>query len=119
MSQRLVSLNEDLSRLRADGYDIVVSKSGRLLIRDVPHVNPAKEVRLGIIAMDLDLAGEKTVAPQSHVVFFVGECPCNIDGSPLPGVTQNTNQALGDSLTPNHQISRKPTTGPNPGKYQN
>lgn len=34
-----------------------------------------------------------------------------------PGVSQNANQALGEGLVPNHQISRKPTTGPNPGKY--
>ena len=94
MSQKLVSLNEDLSRVRSDGYDIAVSKSGRLLVRDLPYVNAAKQVRRGIIAMDLDLAGEKTVAPQSHVVFFVGDYPCNIDGSPLPGVSQNTNQQL-------------------------
>jgi uncharacterized protein DUF6791/ThiF family protein len=118
MSQKLVSLSEDLSQIRADGYDVAVSKSGRLLVRDVPYVNSGKEVRRGIIAMDLDLAGQKTVAPQSHVAFFVGECPCNIDGSPLPGVSQNTNQALGEGLMPNHQISRKPTTGTNAGKYQ-
>ncbi|MFO1514337.1 MAG: ThiF family adenylyltransferase [Verrucomicrobiota bacterium] len=117
MSQKLVNLNPDLSQVRADGYNIAVSKSGRLLIRDVPYVNAAKQVKRGIIAMDLDLAGEKTTEPQSHVVFFVGEYPCSIDGAPLPGVSQNTNQALGDGLTPNHQISRKPTTGPNAGKY--
>ncbi len=35
----------------------------------------------------------------------------------LPGVSQNANQALGEGLAPNHQMSRKPTTGPNPGKY--
>jgi len=117
MSQKLVSRNVDLSRLRADGYDVAIGKSRHLIIRDVPYVTPAREVKRGIIVSDLDLAGETTVAPQSHVVFFVGEYPCNIDGSPLPGVSQNTNQALGEGLTPNHQISRKPTTGPNPGRY--
>lgn len=61
------------SELLILSYDIAVSKSGRLLVRDVPYVNAAKQVRRGIIVMDLDLAGEKTVAPQSHVIFFVGE----------------------------------------------
>ena len=118
MSQKLVSLNEDLSRLRSDGYDIAVGKSGHLLVKNVPCVNSAKEVKRGVIVMDLDLAGNTTTAPQSHVVFFVGEYPCNIDGSQLPGVSPNTNQSLGEGLTPNHQISRKPTVGPNPGKYR-
>ncbi len=118
MSQKLVSRNADLSRLRADGYDVSIGKTRHLLIRDVPYVNSTRQVKRGIIACDLDLAGETTNPPESHVVFFVGECPCNEDGSPLPGVSQNTNQALGEGLAPNHQISRKPTTGPNPGKYQ-
>lgn len=43
--------------------------------------------------------------------MFVGEYPCNVDGSALPGVSPNTNQALGEGLTPNHQISRRPKTG--------
>ena len=117
MSQRLVSLNPDLSRLRADGLDVAISKSKHLLIRDVPYVNAARQIKRGAIASVLDLAGEATVPPQSHVVFFVGEPPCDQHGSLLPGVSQNTNQALDEGLVPNHQISRKPTTGPNPGKY--
>ena len=117
MSQRLVSLNPDLSRLRADGLDVSVGKSKHLFIRGVPYVNAAKEVKRGIIASVLDLAGENTVAPNEHVIFFVGDPPCDEHGAALPGVSPNANQALGDGLTPNHQISRKPTTGPNPGKY--
>ena len=117
MSQRPVSLNPDLSRLRAEGLDILVGKSKHLFIRGVPYVNAAKEIKSGIIASVLDLAGETTIPPESHVVFFVGEPPCDEHGSALPGVSQNTNQALGEGLAPNHQISRKPTTGPNPGKY--
>jgi len=117
MSQKLVSLNPDLSRLRAEGLDVVVSKSKHLLVRVVPYVNAAKEIKRGTIASVLDLAGETTVPPESHVIFFVGEPPCDEHGSVLPGVNQNTNQALGEGLVPNHQISRKPTTGPTPGKY--
>ncbi len=117
MSQKLVSLNPDLSRLRAEGLDVVVSKSKHLLVRGVPYVNAAKEIRRGTIASVLDLAGETTVPPESHVIFFVGEPPCDEHGSVLPGVSQNTNQALGEGLVPNHQISRKPTTGRTPGKY--
>lgn len=117
MSQRLVNLNHDLSRLRAEGLDIYIGKSKHLFIRGVPYVNAAKEIKRGIIASVLDLAGETTIPPESHIVFFVGEPPCDEHGSLLPGVSQNANQALGEGLSPNHQMSRKPTTGPNPGKY--
>src|SRR4051812_29570994 len=104
MSQKLVSRNADLSQLRADGYDVVLGKSKHLLIRDVPYVDSAKQVKRGMIVSDLDLAGETTIRPESHVVFFVGDYPCNPDGTPLPGVSVNTNQPLGEGLTPNHQI---------------
>lgn len=117
MSRKLVSRNTDLSQLLADGYDVVVGPSKHLLVRDVPYVTPAKKVKRGIIVSDLDLAGDVTTPPKTHVVFFVGECPCDEHGSPLPGVSQNTNQPLGEGLMLNHQISRKPTGGPNPGKY--
>lgn len=117
MSQKLVNLNADLSRLRAEGLDIYVGNSKYLFIKGVPYVNASKEIKAGIIASALDLAGERTCAPESHVVFFVGEPPCDEHGLLLPGVSPNTNQALGDGLTPNHQISRKPTMGENPGKY--
>jgi hypothetical protein len=117
MSQKLVSLNVDLSRLRAEGLDISIGKSKYLLIRDVPYVNGAKQIKRGIIATPLDLAGETTTPPESHVIYFVGDLPCDENGSALPGVSANTNVALGEDLAPNHQISRKPTTGPNPGKY--
>ena len=117
MSQRLVSLNRDLSRLRAEGLDVFIGKSKHLFVRGVPYVNAARETKSGIIASVLDLAGEATVPPESHVIFFVGEPPCDEHGSLLPGVSPNTNQAVGEGLVPNHQISRKPTTGPTPGKY--
>ena len=119
MSQKLVSLNDDLSKLRAEGLDVFVGKSNHLFVRGVPYVNAAKQIKSGIIASVLDLAGETTIPPESHVVFFVGDPPCDEHGSVLPGVSQNTNQALGDGLAPNHQISRKPTTGQTAGKYPN
>ena len=119
MSQKLVNLNSDLRQLRDEGLDISVTKSRCLLIRGVPYVNAAKEVKYGILASALDLAGETTVPPQTHVVFFVGEPPCNEHGALLPGVTLNSNHALGEGLNLNHQISRVPKTGPNAGKYPN
>lgn len=118
MLLRLVSRNADLSRLRADGLDVSIGKSRHLFIRGVPYVTGSKEIKRGIIASALDLAGEITMPPETHVVFFVGEPPCDEHGTVLPGVSVNTNQALGEEgLSPNHQISRVPKTGPNAGKY--
>jgi hypothetical protein len=117
MSQRLVNRNWDLSKLRAGGYDVEVKLPAHLLVRDVPYVNARKEVKRGILAAELgNVAGDVVVAPSNHVAFFTGECPCNADGSPLPGVTP-VNQVVDKDLTLNFQISRKPSLGPYPDFY--
>ncbi len=117
MSQRLVSRNWDLSQLRADGYDVLVKMPAHLLVRNVPYVTPDKKVKCGILVSELgNVAGEAVAAPANHVVYFVGECPCDADGATLPGVTplNPLNTALGEGLTLSYQISRAPRTKPFP-----
>jgi hypothetical protein len=117
MSQKLVSRNWDLNQLRADGYDVGVRLPAHLLVRDVPYVNPDKKVKRGILVAELgDVAGDVVAAPHTHVAFFIGECPCNADGTALGGVSQ-ANQDLGDNLKISYQISRKPSPAPYPDFY--
>ena len=118
MSQKLVSRNSDLSRLRADGYDLAITKSNHLVLREVPYVTRNKEVKRGILVSTLHLAGDATLPPDTHVVYFVGESPCDLDGAVLPGVNQNAVEPLDAALMPNHPISRKPTIGPYADYYQ-
>ena len=118
MSQKLVSRNPDLSRLRADGYDVEIAKSNHLLVRDVPYVNRNKEVKRGVLVSTLHLAGDATLPPDTHVVFFVGDIPCTSDGAVIPGVNQSGCEPLAKELMPNHPISRRPTTGNYPDYYQ-
>ena len=111
MSQRLVSRNWDLNQLRADGYDVEVRLPAHLLVRDVPYVTPDKKVKRGILVSELgNVAGETVTTPVNHVVFFVGECPCESTGNALPGVTA-VNQMVGD-LNLSFQISRAPKIKP-------
>jgi Domain of unknown function (DUF6791)/ThiF family len=117
VSQRLVSRNWDLNQLRADGYDVSVKLPAHLLVRDVPYVTPDKKVNRGILVAELgNVAGDTVAAPANHVVFFVGECPCDADGTTLPGVTplNPPNTALGEGLTLSYQISRAPRKKPFP-----
>lgn len=111
MSLKLVNRSPDLSKLRGDGYHIAISESKHLLVRNVPCLTADKKVARGTIVCDLDVAGETTIPPKTHVAFFVGEFPHDFDGKPIPGFTRNSNQALDKDLLPNHQMSRKPTTG--------
>jgi len=111
MSQQLISRSPDLARLRNDGYDIAVS-SGYLIVRDVPYVTPAGTVARGVLFSQLDVAGDQTVTPTTHVVFFAGETPCTSDGTPIQQLIHSTGkQPLAEGLEADFQFSHKPAAG--------
>src|ERR1700739_4594470 len=78
-----IDRSPDLLRLRQDGYNIQVTKAGFLVVRDVPYVNGKREIARGILASNLDLAGDVTARPQDHTAKFVGEYPCDSNGKSL------------------------------------
>lgn len=109
MSLQLINLSPDLNQLREDGYFIQV-KNGHLLVRDVPYVDARKRVRIGTLVSTLTLAGDKTQKPDTHVVYFDGDMPCDSNGSPLSGiVNQSKNEVHGISIK--HMFSSKPAGG--------
>jgi hypothetical protein len=111
MSQQLISRSTDLVRLRNDGYDISV-KAGYLVMRDVPYLTPSCSVARGVLISQLDVAGDQTVRPTTHVVSFAGESPSKSDGAPLQELIVTTGkQALGDGLESDFQFSHKPAAG--------
>src|ERR1022692_4242400 len=110
MSQRLISLNDDLRRLRDDGYEVAVV-AGHLIVSRVPYVNASRQVGYGILVSRLELSGDITVKPGDHVAYFCGDYPCDqagtsmtmlvIDGQPPHSVTSD--------LVAGHTFSHKPT----------
>lgn len=111
MSQQLISLSSDLCRLRDDGFILEV-RGSYLLVKDVPYVNADRKVKYGILVSDLTLAGDVTTTPETHVAFFVGEHPCNKDGTEMLKIKhQSKNTSLGPDLVANHSFSSKPKAG--------
>lgn len=86
MSAPLLSRSPDLQRLREEGYEVEISEYNYLLIHNVPYVNERREVARGILASALDLSGEVTVQPRSHVALFAGEPPCEQNGVAMKGI---------------------------------
>src|SRR5947209_17368978 len=82
MSQQLISRSRDLQRLRDDGYDVEI-RSSYLLVKGVPYVNSAKQIKYGTLVSELTLAGDVTTTPNTHVAFFAGKYPCDKDGAEL------------------------------------
>lgn len=79
MSQLPISRSPDLSRLRADGYDVSV-EGGHLVMRDVPYVTPSKQIGRCIIA---DPYNDASGRPNDHTMWVSGEKPSDENGNAL------------------------------------
>lgn len=111
MSQKLISLSPDLSRLRSEGYDIEI-RGSYLLMKSVPYVNAQRQVKRGTLVSPLNLAGDRTARPDDHQVQLAGEYPCHADGSPMVElVSQSVETRLNADLVTSHWFSQKPKTG--------
>lgn len=108
MSQKLFSLNPDLNKLRDEGY-FVQKVGGLLLMREVPYVNSQRQVKTGTLISSLTMAGDETRPPDTHVMHWDGEYPCNPDGSPIKEISHQTALInLGHEVTAQHSFSSKP-----------
>lgn len=112
MSQRLISRNPALKRLRDEGYDIAIT-AGYLVVSHVPYVAPRREVAFGTLACPVTIAGDQ-VQPQDHTMRFVGEQPSTSDGSRLTKII-NSDGSFTETITPDlvarYSFSSKPSSG--------
>jgi hypothetical protein len=110
MSPALISRNPDLQRLRDDGYNIAV-QAAHVVMRDVPYVTPARVVKRGTLVSPLQLNNDLTMVPTQHVIYFVGEYPCDQNGALLEKIRHGGTQVLAEGLVADHSFSSKPSDG--------
>ncbi len=111
MSQSLISRRPDLKKLADEGYDVAIV-SGHLVIRHVPYVNSSGQVKLGALVSTLDLAGDVTTRPRTHVAMFAGEYPCDRNGCELAKIKhKSVQEKISDGLAVDHSFSSKPADG--------
>lgn len=111
MSQRLINRSPDLKRLQNDGYDIEI-RGGHLLLKGVAYVDSQSAIREGVLVSTLDLAGDVTTKPQSHVVHFIGDHPCHKDGAKFREIQHaSSTKTLEHDLVVQHSFSSKPPDG--------
>jgi hypothetical protein len=94
-----------------DGFSIRIV-NGNLVVDDVPFVDDAGHVRRGAFLCPLDVTGDVTSKPASHVMCFVGGVPRAKNGSPIadlvnPGVEK---WSAGEGLTAACGFSQKPSS---------
>lgn len=116
MSPPPPSLSPDLQRLQDEGYGIQVR--GAQLVVSVPYVDSQRRVKWGRLVSALELAGDQTVRPDIHVVWFIGETPtdlpCDSNGAKLERLIHHEGvQDLGEGLVASCGFSRRPTNALN------
>ncbi len=108
MSHQLISRNPDLKRLRDEGYDLEI-RSSFLLVKDIPYFNSGKEVKRGVLVSELNLAGDQTVPPSTHVAHFCGDHPCDVNGDHIEKIKNASQRTMVcEGLVIDHTFSAKP-----------
>lgn len=108
MPQLPINRSPDLKRLLDDGYELEI-RAGYLLVKSVPYVNASRAVRYGTLVCALDLAGDVTTKPNTHVAHFIGEHPCHKDGTVIHQIAHSsTPNTLAPGLEVQHSFSSKP-----------
>lgn len=111
MLHKLIALSPDLKKLRDEGYEVQV-KGAHLLVSGVPYLNSDRKVKRGTLVTALTITGVKTGKPNTHVIYFIGDHPCNKDGTEISQLTHaNGNQCLAEGIVANRSFSHKPPEG--------
>lgn len=111
MSQLLIDRSPDLKRLRDEGYEIAIA-GAYLLVHHVPYVKATKEIDFGTLVSELTLSGDKTTTPNTHVVYFIGEQPCDNYGQVITSIKNNAAPPkISEDIVPTHLFSNKPKDG--------
>lgn len=109
MLSTMISHNSDLKKLWDEGYDLQVVARSVLLVKNVPYLNTQKELKRGVLVSQISLNGDRTVKPESHVAYFIGEYPCDVEGKPLRMVVQKERRELVPGVMYDCTMSAKDT----------
>jgi len=111
MLQQQINHSPDLKQLRDEGFEMEV-RGGHLIVHHLPYVNQNREIKIGKLISTLTLNNNVTIKPDNHVISFMGEQPCNKDGTVITAIQHaNPNQQLFDGIVMNFSFSNKPPNG--------
>ena len=108
MSQELICHNPELQRLQSEGFEIEV-RGGLLIVHHIPYLNCKTEMLSGTLAMALNTSGNTVVRPHDHTAYWIGQQPCNSDGSIVPSLVNGPRRYnLGRGLISDYYLSCYP-----------
>lgn len=108
MSHKLIDHSPDLKRLRDEGFEVKI-QGNFLLVSGIPYFNVGREIKRGTLVTDLTISGSRTGAPSNHVISFIGDPPCNKDGSRITSLIHSDQpKLLTSGLRVDMSFSHKP-----------
>ncbi|MEE1899561.1 ThiF family adenylyltransferase [Flavobacterium rakeshii] len=111
MSHKLIDHSPDIKKLRNEGYEVEII-GNYLLIHSIPYLNSEKMQALGTLVTNVSIANNSVVKPNTHVIHFKGEFPCNIDGKIIDQLKHASNKKiLTEGVVVDYSFSNKPATG--------
>lgn len=118
MQQKLISLNPDLKRLDDDKYKFEVI-GGHILVHQIPYLNSERQIKFGTLVAVLNYSSPDRIgAPPDHTIYFCGDKPHNVDGTPMNSIVNNSNPVqLTTEIRVDHYFSSKPSSGNYPNYY--
>jgi tRNA A37 threonylcarbamoyladenosine dehydratase len=108
MSPKQINRNEDLKKLRNEGFSLSLRGTSLLLVSNIPYVTSKKEVKRGTLVIKLDLANDVPIPPESHVAYWIGDQPHNHDGSLKAGIVAGGGENHGSGVISNFTFSCMP-----------
>lgn len=106
-----INRSQDLKQLVDEGFEVEV-KGGHLIVHHIPYVNNSRQIKYGKLITTLALNNDVTLRPDTHVMGFMGDHPCNKDGSIITAIQHSSpNQQLTEGIVMNHTFSNKPANG--------
>ena len=102
--------------LSNEGVQCSLVKGTLLVVKDVPYIDKETKLGFGALILKLDTAGTSFIPPREHTAYWIGEQPCNSDGTVISGLVNGPNHtSFGDGMVSSYFLSRKPVE--NGGRY--
>lgn len=108
MSNPPTAPDEQMARLVADGYDMVLS-GGHLVFRRLPYASPSGLRGDGRLVLPVTYTGGVVADATDHRIWFAGAEPCDDKGAAL--ATGGQAHGFGNGEAADYMLSFKPPSG--------
>lgn len=102
---------EDINQLIQEGYEIE-ERGALVLVHHIPYVTKDKDIKYGILVASIIINTRYAEGIDIHVIDFIGEQPCNADGTVIESIKYQTNEKnLGQGVVIQRSFSNQPAGG--------